>query len=256
MTNTFRERVTAALKNSLPKSVRQTYRRYRQSLVHDRYRNMAPRDVFTEIYTKGLWGKGSDDPFYSGWGSHDVDIVGPYIEASAKFLQRFGKPDVVDLGCGDFSIGSQLRKFCGNYVAGDIVEPLIERNRQKFSGIGVQFRVVDLATDELPAGDVLFIRQVLQHMSNADIARAVAKIQTAYKYLVLTEHLPAGHDFTHNLDKPAGPDVRLNVRVPSGVVLTSPPFNLQVKSSQLLCEVDKFDGVGLGVVKTIAYQLK
>jgi len=50
---------------------------------------------------------------------------------------------------------------------------------------------------------VVFIRQVLQHLSNAHILRAIPKIAASYRFLVLTEHLPLGEAFTPNLDKPA-----------------------------------------------------
>ena len=43
------------------------------------------------------------------------------------------KPDVVDLGCGDFVIGSKLRKFCNKYIAVDIVDELINFNKKKIS---------------------------------------------------------------------------------------------------------------------------
>ena len=42
------------------------------------------------------------------------------------------KQNVVDLGCGDFSIGSQIRKNCNDFIAIDIFDELIEANKKKF----------------------------------------------------------------------------------------------------------------------------
>lgn len=94
----------------------------------------------------------------------------------SSFLNALGKPDVVDLGCGDFKVGSQLRPWCGRYTACDVVPDLIAFNRTAFTQLDVDFRVLDMVEDPLPAGDVVFVRQVLQHLSNAAISKAIAKI--------------------------------------------------------------------------------
>jgi hypothetical protein len=143
------------------------------------------------------------------------------------------RPNVVDLGCGDFHIGAQIRGLCGAYAACDIVD----------------FSVIDLTTDILPGGDIVFIRQVLQHLSNDQIIKALPRIASTYKYLILTEHLPAAKTFIANLDKPTGPDNRLGQN--SGIVLTKPPFNLAVKEEKVICETME----GGGVIRTWLYRL-
>jgi hypothetical protein len=100
--------------------------------------------------------------------------------------------------------------------------------------------VLDLTSDRLPEGDIVFVRQVLQHLSNRKIAREAKKLRSRYKYLVLTEHLPGTQDFVHNLDKRVGPDIRIAME--SGVVLTSPPFNLKPRNERKLCQVPEFGG--------------
>ncbi|HEY0147029.1 MAG TPA: class I SAM-dependent methyltransferase [Methylovirgula sp.] len=154
---------------------------------------------------------------------------------------------MVDLGCSDFTIGARLRPYCGNYIACDIVEPLIEWNKQRYKGLNVDFRVLDLSDGEIPSGDVLFVRQVLQHLSNSHIERALAQLSVKFKYLIITEHLPTSGRFTHNLDKPAGASVRTGLN--SGVVLTSPPFNLKVGEDIVLCETPE----GSGIIRTNVY---
>jgi hypothetical protein len=66
------------------------------------------------------------------------------------------------------------------------------------------------------------------------ILDAIPRIQSKYKYLLLTEHLPASNSFVPNIDKPTGPDIRL--RFESGVVLTRPQFNMRAKQDRVLCE--------------------
>jgi SAM-dependent methyltransferase len=217
-----------------------------------RNRRRSTRQVFEQIYATSLWGR-SPDPdqkFYSGPGSHEDAVVQTYLTAMREFLSSFEeKPDVADLGCGDFAIGANLRALCGNYIACDIVKPLIRFNQQKFKALDVEFRHLDFTQDELPPAKIVFIRQVLQHLSNERIRAALPQIAAKYQYLVLTEHLPDGESYIRNLDQPTNSDTRLLNG--SGVDLTWPPFKLKVVSEQELCRVPQFGAI----IKTTLYQL-
>lgn len=207
------------------------------------WNNRSIKDVFTDIYKKSEWGSSEENsqPFYSGLGSHDIAVVNPYVKVVIEFLSKFEThPNVVDLGCGDFSIGSKIRNHCNNYVACDIVSELIEFNSKNYANLGVDFRTLDMSSDELPEGDIVFIRQVFQHLSNEQIENALQKIIKKYKFLVLTEHLPFSDEFIHNIDKPAGPGVR--TKLSSGVVLTSAPFNMKFTRQSTLCSVRAYGG--------------
>ena len=245
-------RSKSIIKALLPAPIRQTVLEYRARQRFPEYRALTTEQVFAKIYDDGAWGR-SPDPeqrFFSGSGSHEPAVVDAYVEAVRRFLQSLGgRPDAVDLGCGDFGVGSRIRDLCGRYVACDIVTPLIEFNRQRYASLDVDFRVLDLTTDDLPRGDVVFIRQVLQHLSNEQILRALPQISTRFTHLVVSEHLPAGKAFSPNIDKAAGPGIRLSVE--SGVVLTDAPFNLRPKSERVLCEVPESGGV----IRTLAYRL-
>jgi SAM-dependent methyltransferase len=165
-----------------------------------------------------------------------MKIVSVYVKVVSDFLNSLSfenKPDVVDLGCGDFNVGSQLRKFCRNYIACDIVPGLIDYNRSKFESLSVDFRVINIVADELPPGDVVFVRQVFQHLSNQQIGHILQKIVKNYKYLILTEHLPGEASFVPNVDKLPGPDIRTGVG--SGIVITSSPFDFKSRREVLLC---------------------
>lgn len=237
------------IRAALPKAARDAIDRRRRAV----YTRLTTRGVFEKIYRDGVWGRAGAEGFrfYSGSGSHDEVVTDAYVSAVSRFLAEFDhKPDVVDLGCGDFRVGARLRDLCGAYIACDIVEPLIEFNRSKFAGCGVDFRLLDLSADELPDGRIAFIRQVLQHLSNETIVRAVSALSSKYEYLVVTEHLPTNPGFQPNIDKMTGPDNR--VKLNSGVVLTSPPFNLEPHDSIKLCEVAD-DG---GLITTMLYRMK
>lgn len=197
-----------------------------------------------------MWGGAADGDFCSGTGSRLESIVHPYIESVNSFLCEFPiAPDVVDLGCGDFNVGSQLRDSCGSYVAVDVVPELIQRNTRLFSKLAVSFECRDLVRDRLPAGDLAFLRQVLQHLSNAQIAAIIPKLY-GYRWVVITEHHPCEPAYVANHDKPAGPGVRL--RYGSAVVVTAPPFSLKPLETRELCSVNE----GTDIIRTVAYRLQ
>ena len=188
--------------------------------------------VMNQIYEKHLWG-GNGFDFYSGWGSHNPEIINPYLGAVINFLKPFDKPlRVCDLGCGDFNIGKHLIKYTKNYIAIDIVESLIERNKKHYKNNTLEFRCLDIVKDDLPPADCVILRQVLQHLSNAEILRITQKLSN-YKYVILTEHLPLG-SFVPNKDIISGQGIRLKHQ--SGVNILESPFNFEVKNQKYIDE--------------------
>jgi len=201
------------------------------------------QQVFSEIYGNKMWGHSHDafQPYYSGPGSHDPHLISAYLQAINELVKEFKhKPSVVDLGCGDFSVGSKIRHLFSDYTACDVVGDLIDFNKNKFQEMNVKFMQLDISRDDLPDGEIVFIRQVLQHLSNADISSVVQKVIHKYEYLVLTEHLPFS-SFTPNIDKLAGANIRLDVN--SGVVLTEAPFNMRASNERTLCEIAGYGGI-------------
>ncbi|MFD2518270.1 hypothetical protein [Salinimicrobium flavum] len=109
---------------------------------------------------------------------------------------------------------------------------------------------MDIARDALPSGDCAILRQVLQHLSNAEIKSVIEKLYD-FKYITLTGHLPE-EDFEHNLDIISGQGIRLKKQ--SGVELSAPPFNFKAKEEKHLLTVP---APGFkGVLVTTLYQVK
>ncbi|MFT6844810.1 MAG: hypothetical protein ACJAUV_000998 [Flavobacteriales bacterium] len=206
------------------------------------------KNAMKQIYHMKLWGD-NNTPFYSGFGSHDPIIVAPYIAALTSFLSAFKNPlKVCDLGCGDFNVGEKLVKHTQQYIAIDIVEELIAYNQEKFQEKNLSFQCLDIAVDELPAGDCILIRQVLQHLSNAEILRIIPKL-ACFKYVIVTEHVPEG-DFVPNIDIISGQGIRLKIQ--SGLDLSAPPFHVKAKEEKQLLSVTLNQGHGL--IVTTLYQ--
>jgi SAM-dependent methyltransferase len=206
--------------------------------------------VMTQIYQQKMWGD-NGAVYYSGEGSHLPELVQPYLERMRSFLTSLDTPIyLLDLGCGDFNVGKELVRFTQKYIAVDIVEELIVYNQEKFKATNLEFHCMNIVTDEWPKADCVVLRQVLQHLSNAEIADVVEKLKQ-YTYLILTEHLP-GDDFTPNVDILSGQGTRLKKQ--SGVVLTEAPFYLTFLEQKELLSVILKDGKG--VIKTMVYRLR
>ena len=193
-----------------------------------------------QIYEQHLWG-GSAYDFYSGEGSHKPEIFKPYLDAVSEFFKSFyGKLTVCDLGCGDFNVGRYLVNHCQKYIAVDIVDNLIERNKSLFKYPNLEFNCLDIVEDPLPKSDCAILRQILQHLSNDEIMKISKKLKD-YKYLIVTEHLPLG-DFVANRDIVTSLGNR--TKYDSGVNLLKEPFNLEVKGKKILNEVFLENGKG------------
>ena len=168
------------------------------------------KDAMKQVYNLHLWG-GKEHDFYSGEGSHDPNIVNPYLESVTAFLSAHNNMlTVCDLGCGDFNIGKQLTNYTKKYIAIDIVEELIERNKTLFKDENLEFHCLDIVEGDLPKADCIILRQVLQHLSNTEIQKIVKKL-SHYKYVILTEHLPIGK-FIPNKDIISGQGIRLKTK--------------------------------------------
>lgn len=245
------------IKALIPKYILLQYWKYKRWLDNKRNATQSTVDIFSEIYQKNKWG-GELGSFCSGTGSLVDKITVPYIERITEFLQSYGpkKPTIVDLGCGDFRIGRHFINLCAKYTAVDIVPSLIEKHRASGYGKNVDFLCLDLTDDSFPEGDICFLRQVLQHLSNEQIIKILPKL-SKYKMVFITEHYPSNNpNIEPNKDKVCGAGIRLYEN--SGVYLDKPPFNIQSSALALFLEIPVPEtselGEDPGVIRT--YTLK
>lgn len=210
------------------------YQKIRIACLRRANRARTVKDVFTRIYMRNIWG-GKPRQYHSGDGSTKNHAF-LYANAVKTFIKERRITNVVDLGCGDFVVGSKLQMDKLKYIGVDIVDDLIKQNQEKHGTVDIEFQCLDIISDELPNAELCLVRQVFQHLSNSQIISILHKIKQ-YKYVLITEHYPAPRiHFSPNKDKPHGPDTRIYDN--SAVCLDLPPFNMQI--SKMLLEVDPY----------------
>lgn len=205
------------------------------------------RTVFENIYTNNKWG-GEHGAYYSGRGSDD-DFAIPYAELVKKFILDNSIKSVVDCGCGDFRVAQKFITDDIDYTGVDIVKGLVDRNNQLFATSNTQFTCKNIVEEQLPDGDLCLVRQVLQHLQNDEIKKALQNMKK-YKYVIVTEHIPiddGSKKILYNLDIPHGRDIR--ILIDSGVFLEKEPYCIPVK---ILMEFHQEDVEG--VLRTVLIQ--
>ena len=239
----------------MPASIGRAWRALRHAAVRCAATFQSSERIFTAIYRQNQWG-GAAGVICSGGGSADPLIVDQYLDMLRNHAQlaAYHETAFIDLGCGDMQIGQHLIPLCRSYVGVDIVKFLITRHQAQLGSDSVRFVHLDIINDELPPGDVCFLRQVLQHLSNKQILKILPKLKQ-YKYVYITEHVPAvAAAGRPNLDKPHGKGIRLDRN--SGVDLTSAPFGLPANQVTVLLDVagnTHGSDSDPGVIRTVLY---
>jgi SAM-dependent methyltransferase len=249
--------VKQAIRRALPDGILAQY--YRSRIARNRRKNQvkSTAEVFSEIYQSGEWGK-AQDQYDSGAGSSENRFIEPYCAVVSAFVAGLNRDGItiVDLGCGDFRVGRGVLAVCENrlakYIAVDIVSSLIEHNQRHHQTDKVEFVCQNIIDEDLPKGDLCFVRQVLQHLSNEQVQQILAKISQSYRYAFITEHQPTHEtNVVPNLDKPHGGDIRLFDG--SGVYIGKPPFLLDNCTIEVVLEIPghKFNAnVDSGMIRT------
>lgn len=187
---------------------------------HKTYGDLDLAHVFSKIYENGHWG---GEAFNSGIGSaerHTID----FVRVVNDLIAQHGFTSVVDIGCGDFRVGRQIARPGLRYTGVDVAQVMVDRNRAAYSSDDVDFLCADATQDDLPTADLYLLREVLQHLSNAQISSILAKLRGC-RCVVIAEVQPApGRKTRPNVDKAAGAGTR--IAFDSSVRVDLAPFSL------------------------------
>ena len=143
--------------------------------------NKQLQHTFTSIYNTVGW---HSTESISGLGSELIQTK-ELIRELPLLFSKYNIKSVLDIPCGDFNWMKEVDLSEIDYVGADIVEQLIESNNNKYSDKA--FTVLNLIEDELPRADLIFVRDCLGHLSNANVLKALENIKkSGSKYLLVT----------------------------------------------------------------------
>lgn len=138
------------------------------------------KNVFTEIYEKDLWASRESK---SGSGSEFAN-TSKIREELPVLIDKFKIKSMLDIPCGDFNWMQHTNLKDVIYIGADIVPQAVESNKAKYNK---DFRVLDLTKDDLPQVDLVFVRDCLGHLSNDNVAKAIANVKrSGSKYMLAT----------------------------------------------------------------------
>lgn len=167
-------------------------------------------DTFNHVYKTNHW---MNNESISGEGSSRLQTA--VIERELPgILASYGINSLLDVPCGDFNWMKNVDLGTITYTGGDIVREIILKNQKLYGGMSKTFLTMDLATDLLPANDMLLCRDCLVHFSYSDIDRVLNNIRhSRITYLFTTTF--SKHE--NNADITTGDWRPINLRLP--------PFN-------------------------------
>ncbi|MFF3855558.1 methyltransferase [Micromonospora sp. NPDC002575] len=143
------------------------------------------RQVFAEIYDRGIWLTEENADCLSGAGS-SLRSTAQLREALPALLTRLGATSLLDLGCGDFTWMRHV-DLGVPYVGVDIVPGVVEANRRQHATPQRTFHCLDAVSEPLPAADAVLCREVLFHLSLADARRVLDNVgESGARYLIAT----------------------------------------------------------------------
>lgn len=142
------------------------------------------QDVFTKIYQDNHW---KNDESVSGAGS-TLEATSAIRSALPLLFDHYEIETIVDIPCGDMNWIGDLVLGKRTYFGMDIVPEIIAQNKSKYGHLAnVFFDVKDITRDPLPPADLILVRDLLGHFSNADVRKALANIKNSRcKYLLAT----------------------------------------------------------------------
>jgi hypothetical protein len=141
------------------------------------------RERFERIYSTNLW---SDPESRSGVGS-TLDSTRVLRTELPNALRQLGARVLLDVPCGDFTWMKQVDLSGIEYIGGDIVPSIVEKNQRLHVSESRRFVGLDLTRDVLPDADVLLCRDCLVHLSYANIRAVIANIaRSKVRYVLMT----------------------------------------------------------------------
>ena len=145
---------------------------------------------FTSIYQDNSFGS---DETVSGPGS-ELPRTAALRAGLQGVLARHKITSILDIPCGDFHWMQHLDLTGIDYLGADIVEELIDRDRDEYeisyAVEGPRFTELDIVYDELPEVDLVLSRDVFGHFTDSMILAALENVKRSRSIYFATTTFP------------------------------------------------------------------
>lgn len=145
------------------------------------------RARFTGVYRSAAWGSSES---LSGPGSErNSGSVRQALVALSQIVEKYEIRSVADIPCGDFNwMPEFLEKHPSVAYAGyDIVGGLISQNRK--SNPAFNFHVLDITEQVPPRADLIFSKDLVNHLMDKDVWKALANmVRSGATYVMITSN--------------------------------------------------------------------
>jgi len=177
--------------------------------------SLKPEDRFDYIYNTNFW---TSNQSVSGIGSELNNTINIRNEIK-KLIIDYNIKNILDAPCGDFNWIKYILNKNINYIGGDIVKDLINKNNIKYKKQNIKFINLDIISNKLPDSDVMICRDCLIHLSFKNIEKFLNNFcDSGIKYILLTNYKLSNGEKIINHDIEDG-DYRI-------MDLSNEPFNL------------------------------
>ncbi len=170
--------------------------------------------IFNQKFKNNSWNSSES---VSGTGS-ELEITKDLRISLQRFLKDFDIKSMLDAPCGDFNWMKEMDLEGIDYIGGDIVPDIINKNNELYDK---KFINIDITTDDLPKCDLILVRDCLVHLSNNNIFKFFENLKGSDIKYLLTTSFP---------NKKVG-EWRTNLSIQDGgwrpLNLIEPPFNLK-----------------------------
>ena len=143
------------------------------------------RNAFDEIYNKDLWGLKTDEYASAKPGMETEHARKKRLSVLIQDLIRLNDvKSIVEFGCGWWSYMRDVDFTGVHYDGFDVVQTVIDDNRQKYGADNVRFHLVRDGT-AMPKADMLFSKDVLQHLPTADVQYYLSLFRTNFAFMLI-----------------------------------------------------------------------
>lgn len=172
--------------------------------------NSELKETFAQIHSENLWGskESRSDP------GSEVKNVERMVPKLQKAIDDLGIKSLLDIPCGDYNWIKRIK--VKQYVGADIVPDLLEKNQ--WLNPNVDFRLLDVTSDDLPRFDAVLCRDLLGHFSVENAQKAIENIKRSGARYLISTTFPSWKAF---LDAKDGGWYPINLEIP--------PFGLSAK---------------------------